>query len=90
MEYCELHKDLNDEEGDNCPLCECMNEKAETVGRLGIRLSNLQDLLQKSVKLLRNIAWRSKIHLSGCNCTECNEIDKLLDHPEIKNIMKGK
>lgn len=33
MEYCKLHKDLSDEEGDGCPLCESMVEHENALAR---------------------------------------------------------
>jgi hypothetical protein len=53
MKYCELHKDLGDEEGDGCPLCECMNNKAKTINRLGIERYALWGLLQEATEIVR-------------------------------------
>jgi hypothetical protein len=29
-------------------------------------------------RLLKRVTWRSKIHLSGCGCPECNAVDTFL------------
>lgn len=59
MEYCDLHKDLSDEEGEGCPLCECLRSKREAIIRvsnklrlLKTQLSQQADLIQEAMKAL--------------------------------------
>ena len=48
MEYCRLHKDLTEEEGDGCPLCESMREKASVVDRWADDRKKLQGQLAQA------------------------------------------
>jgi hypothetical protein len=43
MPYCILHEDMGDEK--DCPLCECMRNKAATITRIGKQYQELQDEL---------------------------------------------
>ena len=49
----------------------------------------LKTLVQERGKLLQRVTWRTKIHLSGCQCADCKAVEKVLNRPEDRAIMEG-
>jgi hypothetical protein len=52
MEYCRIHKDLSDEPGNACPLCECMMDKDISLSRWAIKHKEMQTQLTAQSALL--------------------------------------
>jgi len=58
MIYCELHKDLTEEESDDCPLCLCMREKAQIILKYGERIKTLESFVRDVAEVLLFYAER--------------------------------
>jgi hypothetical protein len=50
-------------------------------------IDSLKSLVWKREKLLGRVTWRTKIHLSGCQCADCKAVEKVLNRQEDRAIM---
>jgi hypothetical protein len=71
----------------HCCICD---DNQEDLKNLQLELITLRSLVREMAEVLRKVAWRSKIHLSECDCADCEAVDRVLDRPEVKKIMEGK